>query len=300
MNKLVYLHIGYPKTATTFMQQEYFPAMEEIHYINQLELWETGFLGIIFDDLFSSNDHKYISILRTWKAAAGEKKLFISYEGFVGNLFWGLKNFPLICQRLKKTGFDFKILLSIRRQEKIADSLYIQYVHQGGALSFDNFIKLPTKYPLHLALNVFDYNAIYDKLNFEFGQGNVYVLPYESIKYKEYLIDYLTNYFNQEVKLKTSQFNEHNVSLSGNNLKLLRFLNRFLSSWVSTNGIFPSSILNTTKVKNFLQKINKGKNRNPYFIHNIHCQSFVPFYEASNEKLQVKIGIPLKEKYNYL
>jgi hypothetical protein len=300
MDKTIYLHVGYPKTGTTFLQREYFPAIEGYYYIDQVEMWRSGFLGILFDDYFATDIEKYTTILNNWKKAAGDKKLFISYEGFIGNLLNGIKNFPLICRRLKETNFEFKILLTIRRQEKIIDSLYIQYIHQGGAISFDDFIKLSTKAPLHLSLNLFDYNAIYNALMNEFGERNIFVLPYEAIRDYDDLNNFLSIFLDLKITLKTNDFKSQNVSLSRFNLKILRFSNRFFTSWVSSNGIFPSKILNTTKLKNFLQRLNSSKKNNSFFDQNKHCLSYIPRYRKSNQELQERLGIELKEEYNYL
>lgn len=300
MSDEIYIHIGYPKTGTTFLQQQYFPAINKIYFIDQTELFSSGFLQILFDDYLATDIDKYSSILNRWKVSAGEKKLVISYEGLIGNLFKGLTNFDLISRRLLGTGFKFKVLLSIRNQPDIIDSLYVQYVHQGGAISFNNFIKLTPKAPIYISLSLFDYNSMYRSLNDKFGEGNVFVLPYEAISNYDEMNKYLSVFFGIEIQLRSQLFKKQNISLSGRNLKILRLLNRFMTSWASANGIFPSQVLNTKNVRRFLQKFNNGAKNKKSFPNNVYCQSFVEKYSQSNQDLQKTIGVNLQEKYNYL
>jgi hypothetical protein len=300
MDNTVYLHVGYPKTGTTFLQQEYYPSIDDIYYINQKELFESDFLDIILDDYFTDDQLKYNNILRKWKDEAGNKPLFISYEGFVGNLLTGMQNFPLICERLKGTKFEFKILLTIRKQQHIVDSLYVQYVHQGGAISFNKFMQLPSKSPLKLSLNIFKYDKLYNELENNFGKHNVTLLPMELLKDSKGLNLYFSKYFNISINLQERKFKKRNVGLSGFSLKILRVSNRFISSWVSPNGIIPAYLINAKSLKNFLQKVNRSKKKNIFFEKNTECMEYLSFYKESNEKLVASSGVELKKKYNYI
>ena len=298
MNNTVFLHVGYPKTATTFLQQEYFPAIDQLYYIPQVELWKSGFLTILFDSYLIDRQSVYNSILKNWKSKAGSKPLFISYEGFIGNLFSGAQNIELISKRLKATGFDFKVLLTIRKQDAVINSLYNQYIHQGGSINFDNFIRLTPKEPLHFSLELFNYYRMYEVLTLFYGQDNIHIIPYEALK-KGVFLDYLSQYFETELSLGKSNFNNQNVSVNGFRFTLLRFLNRFLSSWVSPNGIVPASLINSRSVKGILQSNKKLGSSPNYFMNNSTCLEYQKEYSDSNRMLEEKINISLKADFNY-
>lgn len=300
MDNTVYLHLGYPKTGTTFLQQEYFTDIQNIYYVTQKKLWDSGFLDIILDDCIIDKQEKYNEILKSWKTEAGNKPLFVSYEGLMGNVLTGMQNFHLISDRLKATKFEFKILLTIRNQERIVDSLYLQYIHQGGALSFENFMRLPAKSPIRLSLNVFNYHLVYEKLQQTFGQGQVSVMPFEALKDYNDLNIYLSEYFELKIEIDKVDFQKRNVGLTGWPFHLLRFFNRFLSSWVSPNAIIPSKLINTTKVKNILQDLNYPKKKTAFFNKNNQCKAHIDVYKESNRILEEITGLELKAKYNYL
>lgn len=300
MNNRIFLHIGYPKTGTTFLQHGIFSSLEPIHYITQEEMWESGFLNeILLKDIFSYNEDKVFKILKQWKQKAGKTPLFISYEGFVGNLLNGGKNLPLIIERLNATDYDFKFLMTIRNQPRVIDSLYAQYVHQGGSLSFKYFINLNEKSPIYLPFHLFDYNKMFEYWISHFGAKNLVVLHYECINTKVEFLSYLEVFFECKLNIQTQKSSVFNVSLTGWRFDLLRLANRFLSSWVSPNAIIPSKLINTTSFKNFLQKGSKRKEYN-YFLNERKCKSYIEMYHSSNKELSSKTGIPLQENYNYI
>lgn len=300
MNQKIYLHIGYPKTGTTFLQFQYFPFIEEVYFINQEKLFKSGFLNLIYDDITITDVEKYNIILNQWKEEAGGKSLFISYEGFMGNIYAGLKNLPTVIERLKAISFEFKLLVTIRRQQDIINSSYVQYVHQGGALKFKKFIQLKGSSPLYLSLTIFDYYKVYQLLIKAFGKDNVTIIPFESIRNMEEFNQHLSDYFSKAITITNKNFKRLNEGVSGFNFHLLRASNRLFSSWVSPNGVVPSKFLNTIKLRFFLQRINFSKKKNKFYEGSTYCLSHNEFYAKSNQLLQEEIGIDLKSKYNYL
>ena len=300
MNQKIFLHIGYPKTGTTFLQFQYFPFIEEVYFINQEKLFKSGFLNLIYDDITITDVEKYNIILNQWRKEAGDKPLFISYEGFIGNIYIGLKNLPTVIERLKKLNFEFKLLVTIRRQQDIINSSYVQYIHQGGALEFNKFIQLKGSSPLYLSLTIFDYYKVYQLLITAFGKINITIIPFEAIRNMEEFNKLLSNYFSIPLTITNKNFVRLNEGLSGFTFHVLRWSNRFFSSWVSPNGILPSKLLNTRKLRLFLQKFNFTKKKNKFYDDSIYCLSYNEFYAKSNQLLQEEIGIDLKSKYNYL
>ncbi|MEP5234103.1 MAG: hypothetical protein ABJQ86_04790, partial [Cyclobacteriaceae bacterium] len=130
------VHIGYPKTATTFLQWEVFPNLEGVNYVDY-RTCEKIFTPLIYLDEFDYDPSYVQEILKTYGL---ERTNLFSFEGLVGAPFiykgLGRSEIP---ERLRTLGFD-KIIITLRDQEDMLDSLYRQYVIQGGVVRFADFI----------------------------------------------------------------------------------------------------------------------------------------------------------------
>ena len=111
-HKEIFVHLGLPKTASTFLQILAFPKLEGIQY-------------------FRKRKFKHFVELAN---ASSEKKLLFTTEsdrGFDKKLDQVIQNFP-----------DAKIILVFRRQDKWIASKYKYYIRKHGHLSFKDFFDL--------------------------------------------------------------------------------------------------------------------------------------------------------------
>lgn len=108
----IYVHLGLPKTASTFLQVIAFPQLEGIQY-------------------FRKRKFKHFAELA--KNSTERKILFTteSDRGFDKKLNLVIENFP-----------KAKIILVFRRQDKWITSKYKYYIRKHGHLSFDEFFNL--------------------------------------------------------------------------------------------------------------------------------------------------------------
>lgn len=142
MNNTI-IHIGMPRTATTFFQQNVFPFLpnytcydlETTHFndiFNQLQF---------ADDTFYNKD-KVIDFTKNWK----NKNIVISNENFVGqSYFFNYINRSLIAKRLSEIFPDAKILLVLRNQVDLLASLYSIALEWRETKNIDDFIWQPNK-----------------------------------------------------------------------------------------------------------------------------------------------------------
>jgi len=110
------IHIGLPKTGTTFLQLGFFPFIESYHFVRGKS--------------------------PTRKLYSNDKRIVISDEAIVGSPLekdW-LNNFEAKIVRLKKIFKDPVTIIGFRKHEDWIFSLYKQYLHQGGIKTFDEFI----------------------------------------------------------------------------------------------------------------------------------------------------------------
>ena len=175
------LHIGYHKTATTWLQRHVFdrsagsygapcPFLEQIDQLvrpHPLE-WDEDAVRAFFRD----------------RVAAVESAGLVcamSNEAFSGNPHAGGYQNVEIARRLHAVFPEAQVLVVIRRQEDQVLSSYKQYVQRGGCLAPDRYFDHPHNY---FRIPGFRYGhfahdqliRLYQEL---FGRERVLVLPYE-------------------------------------------------------------------------------------------------------------------------
>jgi hypothetical protein len=122
--KMLFIHIGLPKTGTTLFQREIFPRWNNINFLN-------------------SNLEVLVSMKKN-------RKYLISNEGLSGRPWVSFKHSDLSWHRdqesflenLSKLYPDAKIMVSFRRHDRYIISLYKQYLHEGGVVEFKDFFDI--------------------------------------------------------------------------------------------------------------------------------------------------------------
>jgi hypothetical protein len=189
LNKNVVIHVGMPKTATTFLQAALFPQIPDAFYYDKDP--ELG--RLIFNMPFS---HPHFTDLAPYRACIErvarerpERTMLISHESLSGHPWFNFENHENDAATLRALFPDAKILVTIRRQDTFLESLYSHSIHMGFAQPLDRFLNYRDgefdKYHYNRGLNVdvgrLDLSylvGVYEQL---FGRANVLVLPYEMI-----------------------------------------------------------------------------------------------------------------------
>jgi len=125
-DRVLFLHIGLPKTGSSFLQAQVFPKWGGIAYLRSYPSLEE----II--------------------AVPDGKKCLISNEGLVGFCRLALDDpfmnrrdsWPGYVRRLAAMFPDARIMVSFRRHDAFMLSLYKQFLHLGAALTLDEFFDL--------------------------------------------------------------------------------------------------------------------------------------------------------------
>ena len=133
------LHVGYPKTASSFLQRHAFPELTRqglIHYIPNAKILPIRNYIVSMDGFGYRPEY----ILDQLQDLTEPGTNLISCEAFTGSIFYKAVNNFEIARRLNLTFPDAKILITIRKQVSLVHSLYRQYIHEGGFLSFEKFL----------------------------------------------------------------------------------------------------------------------------------------------------------------
>lgn len=181
------IHIGYPKAASTWLQQSLFNDERTGFYAPWgLPSYESIEQFIIANSFrFSAKDVRQKFQLGLQDAAKRNLIPVISEEFLIGHQvegkYWGKD----VADRLNATFPEAKILMVIREQKSEILSSYRQYIRRGDAASLSRFIGIgETRKPgigAICQLDYFEYDlaiAYYYQL---FGADNVLVLPFETL-----------------------------------------------------------------------------------------------------------------------
>lgn len=156
-----FLHIGMPRTATTFLQRQFFPKLEGVEYIGlPYTQINPAFQRLMFADESVYNPHDLQGELQQ---IGGDKVLF-SNENFVGqSLYWHFGNRTRIAQRLHAAMPQATIILFLRNQPDLLRSAYEIALQDAETKTLSEFVlgQLP-QYDLHTyrqkpAVDLFDY-----------------------------------------------------------------------------------------------------------------------------------------------
>lgn len=200
--KIIYLHIGYPKTGTTTLQRYLFPKHSGLR-----SLQSDGELSFI-KDIFHCREN---SLKRNIKPIAKELANHITdkYDHYIYSsesltsfsMFFRYNPSPYIytldpnsVARKLKTAFletevfdKVKILVTIRKQDDILKSMYAQvynlvFKRFKVTNTFDKFIKYAIENKDNFILDALQYDDVITEYEDLFGKDNVCVLVFEQFK----------------------------------------------------------------------------------------------------------------------
>lgn len=195
------IHIGYHKTATTWMQKRLFlPHHGYQQLFNQYVVFDLIVKphGLVFDPRPAKE-----VIEQELTQIQSDEIGVISSEILSGHPFFGGRESDVFAKRLAEIAPDAHILISIRNQMRILPSVYMQYILRGGTMGYKQFFegKADVAYP-SFSPEHFEYHRLV-KLYVElFGKKHVHVLTQESLQENETLALETLAQFSKNVQYK--------------------------------------------------------------------------------------------------
>ncbi|ELR98387.1 hypothetical protein [Gloeocapsa sp. PCC 73106] len=308
------IHIGYPKTASSWLQADVFLDKTTgfcVPWEHQDGLCHHASDLFINCDVFSQS--AALEFFQPGLISANQNQLIpvLSNEFLSGCFFFTPPNYSPslpgeIAERLKSTFKSAKILIMIREQQSMLLSAYRQMLIMGNSLTIEEFIntgengKDITKHPSVGNLENLKFDQLIAKYYDVFGQDKTLVLPMEYLK-KDMNLFFKTLY--DFIQIPTQLINNQdskNVGLTGGRLAILRQLNKTISLTQNNPKMRENLFKINYKVAQVLdpvipKKINESvETKLKQFIQ----KTVGNYYQESNQKTSKLIGIDLaKLKY---
>jgi hypothetical protein len=237
------LHIGYHKTASTWLQSVFIP--DEGNNFQSIGARFEPRQDIVWPRMLDYESErvraKYLPLLQS--AVNSGKVPIISDERFSGNPMSGGFDSREIADRLKLTFPECKIVMVIREQKSMLYSTYDEYIREGGGSSIDRFLFPKSRYCMPpFRFEHFMYDRLIGYFVALFGPANVLVLPYELFrKDAGTFLSTLTRFSGATLDRLPADVRTVNESRSAAVLPFERRLNYFIRS-DDLNGYSPLAL----------------------------------------------------------
>jgi len=283
------IHIGYPKTASTWFQNNVFNNINTYSYVKREDV----------ENLFIKPYGNNFNVSKTKKFLDDNynKNLIISDERLLGGMYSGGYNgfaTTIIVNRLKQVFPDAKIIIIIRNQVDAIASAYYHYIMYGGTYNVNNFL-FPKHYYIVQKLGMFSFE-FYNYYNLismykdMFTEVNVYL--YEDFKadnksFVKKLID--------ENKLELD-FNKLDYNLQNSRYRkgLINF-KKFVNLFTKQQLIYKYYLVNLPYVYNVSIKLFEKLNKFSIFGNYVNSKKLLKqknieyikeYYKESNKKIK--------------
>ncbi len=291
------IHIGYPKTATTWFQINFYPWVRNYQYSDR----EVVKKELIFRNAIELNSD---SVYR------GQQNLIICEEMLIGSVQNGALHGLLMeknARRIKRYFPDAEIVIFIRNQFELIKSSWLQYLRTGGTLSFRKFLfpsrKLNQINQFFLFdFTFFEFSRIIEFYRSVFGEQKIHVFLFE--EFRENPGNFLKNYaeqFNLSIDLGQINLGLRKSSFPLWLVPVVRFLNTFTNQSV-LNKYY---IINIPGMYGLVRKLiliySKRRNHKmvPYTGSRVIRDYIENYYRGSNRKLTGYFPEEKLRRYNY-
>ena len=229
------VHIGYPKTASTWLQQTIFNDKKNGFYAPWgLPSGEATEQFVLANEFRFSAEAARRAFEPGLKMATGRHLVpVLSQETLVGSQirgrYWGKE----VADRLHQVLPEARIFILIREQKSMILSSYREHIKMGGITTIERFIGLEKRrrgFGALCRLDFLEYDLLISYYQELFGKKNVFVLPFELLKRDRGLFLQKLSEFSGLDIIPNADRKAHNVGFKGATVELRRKLNYFFQS----------------------------------------------------------------------
>ncbi|MBN2485252.1 MAG: hypothetical protein JXB34_04710 [Bacteroidales bacterium] len=222
------LHIGYPKTGTSWFQKNFYPNVTNYVYAQRRKVQDELMVKGPFD--WNAEECK------TYFEGLGNH-VVLCEELLLGRLRpGGMKHFltKAFADRLHQVFPNGKIIIFIRKQPEALASAYLEYLKAGGNYSIDRFLfpeKIaPGEYNklVLLGIEFFNYLPVVDYYCSLFGIERVHLFLYEDFcQSNKMFIKKFSGFFDFDTGSNTINYSPENAGYTPLLIPLAKFINAF-------------------------------------------------------------------------
>jgi len=299
-----YLHIGFSKAASTYLQDIlkndpdiYF--VYKTYYFTPLEseVYKKGIDG--YKKFFNGSDNYEVVI---------ESQEHIILPIIHPELKMACINMDAVDQvliRIKETIPDVKLILVLRNQVDMIISRYTQYVNQGGKLGSSDFLNKVLFHNNYLLYLDYRYYEIIRIIYRHIRQENLLILFQEELIFdKNIFINKLSKFFQHDLLIENINKMKRNIGLSYYGIIVLRFINKLFvlrietinsrtKTWIGFYGWY--ALVKLFKYIDY--HLVQTKNKNKIFSEE-DVKSIQQVFLKDNQKLEKMLSFPA-DKYGY-
>lgn len=187
------IHIGFHKTASTYLQRRYFSSLKRVKLLNDsmgsvdLDQWFfTNFINVSpyhFDA--KTFAQRFSAALRSAGSEAGDNLLVLSDENLSGDMYTGLDARELM-HRVYQVFPNSEVLMVLRNQPDYLLSAYSNYVLQGGTDWFRRWLRGGGTTRWGMIFEKLKYSALVEGYLECFGASRVHLVLYEELWSEEW------------------------------------------------------------------------------------------------------------------
>ena len=291
-NKKIFIHLGYPKTASTFLQNEIFINLNDTFFIDKMSN-EQRYRKVIQPIIDSSPEFFYSksTTILEYLGNQKEKNVFISDESFIfGRDKFYPNNYETIVQRINKLFPEATYIVSIRNQADFIKSYYSQLKKKNFFLNnFNHWLECEKK-KLSLKNGIIpkiEYFEVLQVIHKHILKDNTNIIQYENLSEKT-----IRELLEIKLKLKINKAN-FNIKLNERSSILnvfgLYLYNNFLKNLLNNNI---KDFLKSKKL--FFEKLGP-KQKIEYSKENL--KFIKEYFKTSNKNLENEYNLKLNEKF---
>lgn len=242
------VHVGYQKTGSTWLQLMLFPHVPDAEFLGKRHPSSAPWVLKLRDLLLNqpslkfSADHLRQLLAENLAGVAPAKLRIFSDEALVGNWRQGSPDAKRNADRIRAVFGQAKILMVIRSQPKILESIYKTFLNWGGLLTFETFLKGESFAQVPFNLDHVEYASVAEYYVSLFGAPNVRIIPQEllaadSQRFADEICEFLAI---QRLPLNQNRRKPANTSFTARYCRYKRLVNFVTRSKFNPDAFFPN------------------------------------------------------------
>jgi len=306
----IYIHVGYPKNASTTLQTDIFPNINGLLYLGRYyqdtQAYHTKELSdalydVAMKDSIDFSDELNIKRIRLTLNKIGTKfnKVLISSEAFSNNV----ADRGLIAHRLKVIFPEAKIIIIIRNQVDALKSMYKFLCAQLGkninlsygrpsVQSFDQWIDDQENFFPRSYINTLRYDQLIFRYKTLFGKENVKTLLFEHLrKSPNQFFSQIEDFVEAKIKFNSDPKFIPSRNQSPTKKALIYYKLRQKFPKIVPSKYFPRFV--TKLWHKILFSSNEGSSE--FYISNAIEEKILSYYYQSNRRLQEDFDVDLEK-----